>query len=68
MGLRDPLRRVLRSKRRLPSGDNGDFPILGRSREELILGEDDRHLDFRASVLLRLSPDGESRDSMLPTG
>ena len=36
---------------------NGDhiafFPVLSRSSDEIILGADDRHLDFRASVLLR---------------
>lgn len=37
----------------------GFFPVLGRSANELILGEDDRHLDFRASVLLQ----GGDRDS-----
>lgn len=31
----------------------GFFPVLGRSPREIILGEDDRHLDFRASVLVR---------------
>jgi hypothetical protein len=30
----------------------GFFPVLGRSEHEIVLGEDDRHLDFRASVLL----------------
>lgn len=28
------------------------FPILARSENELVLGVDDRHLDFRASILL----------------
>jgi hypothetical protein len=32
------------------------FPIRSRSEHELIVGEDDRHLDFRASVLLRPQP------------
>ena len=43
------------------------FPVLGRSKEELILGEDDRHLDFRASVLVRLGPDGGGRELVLTT-
>lgn len=35
------------------------FPVLARTVDELVLGEDDRHLDFRASVLLRRTgPDG----------
>ena len=29
------------------------FTILSRSDRELILGEDDRHLDFRVSILVR---------------
>ena len=29
------------------------FPVLSRSADEIVLGVDDRHLDFRASVLLR---------------
>ena len=28
------------------------FPVLSRSENELVLGVDDRHLDFRASILL----------------
>jgi Protein of unknown function (DUF2867) len=28
------------------------FPVLSRSATELVLGEDDRHLDFRLSVLV----------------
>ena len=31
----------------------GFFPVLGRLENEIVLGEDDRHLDFRASVLLQ---------------
>lgn len=29
------------------------FPVLSRTEHELILGEDDWHLDFRASILVR---------------
>ena len=29
------------------------FPVLSRSADELVLGEDDRHLDFRVALLLR---------------
>ena len=29
------------------------FPVLSRSTDEIVLGADDRHFDFRASVLLR---------------
>jgi hypothetical protein len=31
----------------------GFFPVLSRSADELVLGEDDRHLDFRVALLLR---------------
>ncbi|WP_407529152.1 DUF2867 domain-containing protein [Methylobacterium oryzisoli] len=36
----------------------GFFPVLSRSDREIVLGEDDRHLDFRVSLLLRLRADG----------
>ena len=42
------------------------FRILSRSDRELILGEDDRHLDFRFSLLLRVRPDG-SGDELVAT-
>jgi Protein of unknown function (DUF2867) len=42
------------------------FRILARSDRELILGEDDRHLDFRLSLLLRTRPDG-SGDELVAT-
>ncbi len=29
------------------------FPVLSRSPDEITIGVDDRHLDFRGSVLLR---------------
>jgi hypothetical protein len=38
----------------LEAGDRiAFFPVLSRSADEIVLGADDRHLDFRASVLLR---------------
>lgn len=43
------------------------FPVLVRSDRELVLGEDDRHLDFRASVLVRVTTDEEKRDLILTT-
>lgn len=43
------------------------FPVLSRSERELVLGEDDRHLDFRASVLVRVAADGETRDLIMTT-
>ena len=38
------------------------FPVLSRSERELILGEDDRHLDFRASILVRERLNGSGRE------
>jgi hypothetical protein len=31
----------------------GFFPVLSKSAREIVMGEDDRHLDFRAAVLVR---------------
>ena len=31
----------------------GYFPVLSKSAGELVVGADDRHLDFRAAILLR---------------
>ena len=36
----------------------GYFPLLSKSAEELVVGEDDRHLDFRAVILLRTGAAG----------
>jgi hypothetical protein len=56
--------------RRAAIADNAEridfFRILARSDRELILGEDDRHLDFRLSLLLRARPDG-SGDELVAT-
>jgi hypothetical protein len=38
------------------------FPVLSRTDRELILGEDDRHLDFRASILVRDNQNGPGRE------
>ncbi|MBO6540134.1 MAG: DUF2867 domain-containing protein [Rhizobiaceae bacterium] len=41
-------------KGRSTSGDRfGIFPVAGRAKDEILLGFDDRHLDFRISVLCR---------------
>jgi hypothetical protein len=38
----------------LAAGDRaGIFRILARNTEELLMGENDRHLDFRFSLVLR---------------
>lgn len=34
------------------------FPILTESADEIVLGEDDRHLDFRLSLLRQAGPHG----------
>jgi hypothetical protein len=75
LGLRDALVarfgvKTSREVRRAAIADNAEridfFRILARSDRELILGEDDRHLDFRLSVLLRVRPDG-SGDELVAT-
>uniref|UniRef100_UPI004039715D DUF2867 domain-containing protein n=1 Tax=unclassified Variovorax TaxID=663243 RepID=UPI004039715D len=43
------------------------FPILARRPGELIVGEDDRHLDFRASVLQRPLAGGPGRELVTTT-
>jgi Protein of unknown function (DUF2867) len=67
LGLRDRLVagfnvKTTQEVRRAAIADNAEridfFRILARSDRELILSEDDRHLDFRLSLLLRVSPDG----------
>ena len=36
----------------------GYLPLLSKSARELVVGEDDRHLDFRAAILLRTGAAG----------
>ena len=36
----------------------GFFPLLSKSARELVVGEDDRHLDFRVAILLRKAAAG----------
>jgi hypothetical protein len=36
----------------------GYFPLLSKSTGELVVGEDDRHLDFRVAILLRTGAGG----------
>ena len=38
------------------------FPILSRESHEVVVGADDRHLDFRTSVLLRDAVPGAKRE------
>jgi hypothetical protein len=37
----------------------GFFPVLSNSAAELVMGEDDRHLDFRLAILLRAGAAGD---------
>lgn len=37
----------------------GFFPVLSKSAGELVMGEDDRHLDFRLAILLRAGAAGD---------
>ncbi|WP_244876883.1 DUF2867 domain-containing protein [Acidocella facilis] len=43
------------------------FRVRSRSRDEVVLGEDDRHLDFRASLLIRPRHDGEGAELVATT-
>jgi Protein of unknown function (DUF2867) len=75
LGLRDTLVagfgvKTTKEVRRAAIADKAEridfFRILSRSNRELILGEDDRHLDFRLSLLLRACSDG-SGDELVAT-
>lgn len=61
MAIRDRVMRVFRVKgareireasQRMRRDAIGFFPVTERASDEIVVGEDDRHLDFRASVLL----------------
>ena len=43
------------------------FRVLARSDREVIVGEDDRHLDFRLSLLLRSPPDAAGDELVATT-
>ena len=44
----------VKASRDLPASEHlAFFPVLSRSADEIVVGADDSHLDFRASVLLR---------------
>lgn len=72
MSTRDSLVRPFGLKRAadLQSG-GGDrisiFRVFERYQDEIILGEDDRHLDFRVSVLLQPASEGRPRRLMVTT-
>jgi uncharacterized protein DUF2867 len=50
MGARNALVRLVGLK--APSSVRAGFPLLDRDEREVVLGLDDRHLDFRVSVLV----------------
>jgi hypothetical protein len=41
------------------------FPVISRTGREIVIGADDRHLDFRLSLLLLARPDG--REDLVAT-
>ncbi|HTI00325.1 MAG TPA: DUF2867 domain-containing protein [Acidisoma sp.] len=43
------------------------FPILSQTEHELIMGDDDRHLDFRASLLRRKDAAGQGVELVMTT-
>ncbi|WP_300436970.1 DUF2867 domain-containing protein [Zoogloea sp.] len=45
--------------RRMAGAASGVFRPIARSRREVVLGEDDSHLDFRTSLLILAEPDGK---------
>lgn len=49
----------------LPGARVGIFRVFARRPDELLLGEDDRHLDFRVGVLLR--DEGEAQYATIST-
>jgi hypothetical protein len=60
--------RDMREKARHSGAETIDFFIVrSRTTRELILGEDDKHLDFRASVLLRSLSDDRDDEVVLTT-
>ena len=72
LGIRDRLVQPLGLKRAadLRSGEGeriSIFRVFERHRDEIILGEDDRHLDFRVSVLLQPASGSRPRRLIVTT-
>jgi hypothetical protein len=72
LGIRDRLVQPLGLKRAadLRSGEGeriSIFRVFERHQDEIILGEDDRHLDFRVSVLLQPASDDRPRRLIVTT-
>lgn len=55
-------------RRREHGGEHIDFfPILWQSEREIVVGEDDRHLNFRTSLMLRRMPDQRHEELVVAT-
>ena len=72
MSIRDILVRPFGLKRaadlQSSAGDRiSIFRVFDRDQDEIILGEDDRHLDFRVSVLLQPASEGRPRRLIVTT-
>lgn len=63
--LRDLLVRPLGLRKAAGADQHEGFPVLGRREHEVLMGLDDRHLDFRVSLRLLQSDDAD--DSLLLT-
>ncbi|QNA83551.1 DUF2867 domain-containing protein [Sphingomonas sp. So64.6b] len=70
MRVRDAVMRLVgvKSSREIAAADRarggeqiGFFPVRSRAAGELVVGEDDRHLDFRSSIMVRADAAGEGR-------
>lgn len=54
MALRNTLVRPLGLQTQMPQGPRiGPFPVTERNAQEIVLGADDSHLDFRISIMVR---------------
>lgn len=72
MGFRDMLVRPFGLKRAADLQAKGDdriniFRVFERHPDEIILGEDDTHLDFRVSVLMQAAAQGRPRRLIVTT-
>ncbi|MGY4396267.1 hypothetical protein ACVWZA_001440 [Sphingomonas sp. UYAg733] len=76
MWVRDAVMRLVgvKSSREIAAADRarggeqiGFFPVRSRAAHELVVGEDDRHLDFRVSTMMRGTVAGEGREFIATT-
>ena len=54
MGIRDSVVGIfgLKTSKEILEGKTTNFPIIEQHENEIVMGENDKHLDFRASVLI----------------